>query len=278
MARSLFSAGINLLSLSPKVVFSDDEAVEDKDIDNVEYIDNGMRGILVFKAYSVKSDRHKILHLNLYKGLISQYTDTCKRTYSIEDVQRVSRNKFNHVVVEVKRLGLTQQKAVLFESDEIAASFHQYVEFLKESGGSVKTAFRQIDYMRIGFIDSQCLQKALARVDLRVSQADTLRMLSLSTGEAGRFDYQDFLHLFVDSFVSDLRQCLEGWLSRATDQHDSLSRVDTALSCLSGEAIAYSPSENVHWSMFLGKCPRDLQISPGVLYVTNYRVVVKSLR
>jgi hypothetical protein len=69
MARSFLSAGINLLS--SKKEQSDDIDDEMSEFQDDEYIDHGARGILVFKAYSVRSCRHKILHLNLYKGYVS---------------------------------------------------------------------------------------------------------------------------------------------------------------------------------------------------------------
>jgi hypothetical protein len=65
---------------------------------------------------------------------------------------------------------------VLFESDQQAHHFTQYVLFLMESGSSVKSAYTQIDYMKQGFIDAECLMKACVRVDLRVSEEDTTRM------------------------------------------------------------------------------------------------------
>jgi hypothetical protein len=41
--------------------------------------------------------------------------------------------------------------------------------------------------------------------------------LRLSLGTAGSFDFHDFLHLLLNSFVSSLRQCLNEWLLQAAE-------------------------------------------------------------
>jgi hypothetical protein len=100
----------------------------------------------------------------------------------------------------------------------------------------------------------------------------------------GFFDYSDFMHLFFNSFVSNVRQCLQEWLIQATaSANDSsstaLAKVDTALDCIPGEVIAFAPTERVHWCVYGGSkpCKYPLHI-PGVMYATNYRIVLFALR
>ena len=106
----------------------------------------------------------------------------------------------------------------------------------------------------------------------------------LATGTAadGAFDYSDFIQLFFNSFVSNVRQCLQEWLiqatASATDTSSSLAKVDTSLDALPGEVIAYAPTERVHWCIYAGKACKHPQYIPGVMYATNYRIVLFALR
>lgn len=132
----------------------------------------------MFKTYSVRSDREKIIHVNLYKGQFIQYYDNKKRTYQCEDIQSITRNSDNNVVIEVKKSMTLQThcKKIIFDTDQLAHQFHQYIEFINESGRCTRTAFNQIDYRRTGFISCPDLRRALARVDLQVSEQDIINM------------------------------------------------------------------------------------------------------
>ena len=104
----------------------------------------------------------------------------------------------------------------------------------------------------------------------------------MGTGKDGSFDYSDFIHMFFNSFVSSLRQCLQEWLIQATasssDSSTSLAKVDTALDALPGEIIAFAPTERVYWCVLGGKHCKYPQHIPGVMYATNYRIVLFALR
>ena len=177
-ARSLFKAGISLLQqVSTQKTDSDDEEGSEV-VENDEFISNGQRGIAVFKTYSIKSDRVKILHINLYKAQLVQYCDHVKRTYLCEEIQSINRNSDTNVVMEIKKPMAIQiqLKKVIFETEPLAHQFHQYIEFLNESGKNTKAAFNQIDYRRTGSINSIDLQRALTMVDLRASEQDIINM------------------------------------------------------------------------------------------------------
>jgi hypothetical protein len=178
-ARSIFKAGFSFLqqvSQQQRNDSSDEEASEI--VDSEDFINNGHRGIEVFKTYSVKSDREKIFHINLYKAQVVQYYDSKKRTYQCEDFQTITRNSDNNVVIEIKKnMNLqTHFKRIIFESDQMAHKFHQLIEFINESGKSTKAAFNQIDYKRTGIISCPDLRRALARVDLEASEQDIINM------------------------------------------------------------------------------------------------------
>jgi UDP-2,3-diacylglucosamine pyrophosphatase LpxH len=103
----------------------------------------------------------------------------------------------------------------------------------------------------------------------------------MGTGKDGAFDYSDFVHIFLNSFVSNLRQCLQEWLIQATASSadtSSLAKVDTSLDALSGEVVAFAPTERVHWCVMGGKHSKHPQHIPGVMYATNYRIVLFALR
>jgi hypothetical protein len=178
-ARSIFRAGFSLLqqvAQQPRLESSDDES--DEPADSEDFIRNGHRGIVVFKTYSIKSDREKMIHINLYKGQVIQYYENRKRTYQCEDIQSITRNSDNNIVMEVKKnMNLQVQcKKLIFESDQLAHQFHQYIEFINESGRCTRSAFNQIDYKRTGVISCLDLRKALARVDLQATEQDIINM------------------------------------------------------------------------------------------------------
>ena len=178
-ARNIFKAGFSLLqqvAQQQRGDSSDDECSEV--VENDDFIANGQRGIVVFKTYSVKSDRQKILHLNLYKAQVVQYYENKKRTYLCEEFHSITRNSDNNVLIEIKKpLTLqTHYKKIIFESDQLAHQFHQYIDFINESGRSTKAAFNQIDYKRTGIISCPDLRTALARVDLKASEQDIINM------------------------------------------------------------------------------------------------------
>ena len=178
-ARSLFQAGVSLLQQVSQQQRNDSSDEEQSEIaDSEDFIANGQRGIVVYKTYSVKSDREKILHLNLYKAQIVQYYDSRKRTYQCEDVQSISHNSDNNIVLEVKRNMNLQShfKKIIFPNDQLAHEFHQYIEFMNESGKSTKSAFNQIDYKRTGIISGPDLKRALAKVDLDATEQDISNM------------------------------------------------------------------------------------------------------
>lgn len=177
-AQSFLRAGFSLFQQVSQQQRNDSSDEETEGADSEEYINNGQRGIVVFKTYSVKSDRVKILHLNLYKAQIVQYCDSRKRTYQCEDIQSITRNSDNNVVIEIKKNMNLQVhvKKIIFETDQMAHQFHQYIEFINESGKCTKSAFNQIDYKRTGIISCPDLRRALARVDLPVSEQDIINM------------------------------------------------------------------------------------------------------
>ena len=266
----------------------------------------------MFHTYSVKADRQKSIHVNLYTQQIIQYYDAMKRTFMCDEICHINRAQSNNCLIELqlkkKSMGMqSRSKKLLFVNETMAHRFHQCVDFMNDSGKHVRDAFHTIDYRGNGLITASDLMKAFAKVDLKASKEDINHMLSLSTAQYGLFDFHDFFHLFLESFVSNLRSCLQEWLTIAHNTHITqdevispdasdnnsnsfsssssttttttcLSRVETSFQAIPGEQVAITPSENVHWCVYLGKTCKFPHRVPGVLYVTNYRVILYSLR
>jgi hypothetical protein len=177
-AKNISKFGFSILQqvAQQKVDSSDDESSEI--VENEDFINNGQRGIVVYRTYSVKSDKIKVLHINLYKAQVVQYYDSKKRTYSCDDIIGITRNSDNNVVIEIKRqLSLNSHfKKIIFEAESQAHQFHQYIEFINESGKSTKLAFNQIDYRKTGYISFADLHRAMARVDIKVTDQDVDNM------------------------------------------------------------------------------------------------------
>ena len=75
----------------------------------------------------------------------------------------------------------------------------------------------------------------------------------MGTSEKG-FDFSDFFHLFMDSFVANLRDCLLEWLNAATtstatsssQELSTLTQSSRTLGLLTGEVVAFCFEERVH--------------------------------
>ena len=171
-ARSFLRAGINLLQQGARNDSDDDEAADI--VEDEEYIRSGTRGVIVFKTYSVKTDKEKTLHLHLYKAQVVQYYEKVKRVYSCDEMLSINRNADNNVVIEIKKPMAIQThiKKIIFQNEEMAQKFISYIEFINGSGAQIKQAFNAIDYKRTGIISRSDLVKALAKVDLKASQED----------------------------------------------------------------------------------------------------------
>ena len=53
----------------------------------------------------------------------------------------------------------------------------------------------------------------------------------MGTSERG-FDFSDFFHLFMDSFVANLRDCLLEWLNAATATASTSSSTNVLYVCI----------------------------------------------
>lgn len=95
-------------------------------------------------------------------------------------------------------------------------------------------------------------------------------------------DYYQFFHLFLSSFVSNLRECLLEWLLQATsDDGEAMTsqRLAKIVRLLPGEIISFMPPEKVHWCVSGGaKVGHSAVIFPGRICATNYRIIFLSSR
>ena len=65
---------------------------------------------------------------------------------------------------------------------------------------------------------------------------------------------------------------------RATAEKDFSVSATPSIKLLPGEIITFAPNERVYWSVFGGKTCKQPFFVPGVLYMTNFRVVFMSTR
>lgn len=90
--------------------------------------------------------------------------------------------------------------------------------------------------------------------------------------------YDEFFHLFLDSSVVNLRDCLLEWLHKAKatigkdDMKDFLREVeDASPNLLPGEIVNSKHSiDAVSWCLDVGKA-QAVTPSPGSMKITNYR-------
>ena len=140
---------------------------------------NGHRGIIVFIANSARKNRSRlILHIHLQKGLIVQYSDTKKKVILCDEICNISRISGREISMEIKveiNINLYIKK-LLFNDEVSAGKFHQYIEFIMESGKHIRKAFSLIDTRKTMKISAFDLRKGLVRVDLDIKEEDITSM------------------------------------------------------------------------------------------------------
>lgn len=255
-------------------------------VENETYIQDGTRGIIVFKAYCVKTDRTKYFHFNPSNGIVTQYVESKKKFFSCYDVQNITfRPSDSNILVDIKRnLEVSvRQKRYIFDKDENGLLFKRYIEFYKEHGAIIRGAFDLIDRKGTRIITQQMLTTALASLDISVTYDVVLAMMSMNTDPDNQFDYHSFFHLFMDSEVSSIRECFLEWIQKCYLQSQSLdSNLGSSLSTnifetMPGE-ILRSSTERVRWVIMSGKATGDVPSYRGALNITNYRIVLSAAR
>lgn len=90
-------------------------------------------------------------------------------------------------------------------------------------------------------------------------------------------DYTCFFHLFLDSFISNLREALQEWLVMTTYNNSSAL---PQIPLLPGEVLSFIPDERIHYCVSIGSKvnAKNSYIFPGKLCATNYRIILFSLR
>lgn len=109
-------------------------------------------------------------------------------------------------------------------------------------------------------------------------------------------DFYNFFHMFLRTYVTNLRECLVEWLILAMDESGdtsssvSLSSLNlstrssiangngpiTPFDMLPGEIMTFAPKERVYWTVYCSKNMKEPYFTPGLLYLTNYRIVLTS--
>lgn len=186
-ARSILTAGLNsglsflqqvASNLSKDDDTSDEKAFQESIVDDENFINNGVRGIIVFFIASIADGKKEALHLYLYKSIICVYSKNGKYYYPTTDIVNITRLSELKVQIETKSNGV---KVLLFEQEVMAYKFHMYVEYLNEQGANIRKAFNAIDYTKSGRICKEDLEKALMKTDLVVTSDDVDKMYVILT-------------------------------------------------------------------------------------------------
>ena len=185
-ARNFLSAGLNAgITLIQQVAANarnnGNDSSDDENTDlneNEDFIQRGARGILVFTTFSVRTNKTKMVHINLYRGTVTQYHENKKKVFQCTEIQSITKNSEKYIVIEFRGNMEVQSrfKRFLFESEVMTDRFQQYIEFLNEFGKPIRQAFNQIDYTRTGRINRDDLEEALLRVDLQADEDTVTKM------------------------------------------------------------------------------------------------------
>lgn len=298
-ARNLLSSGLNsgfslLQQVTNNISKNEDSDGELYDAstpqvpENEAYIMKGMRGVLVFPTTSMKDGQRKMLHINIAKAHWITYHNTGKRVHLCSDIISLTKVSENQINLEMKG---NRSKKISFDKEGLADKFYTYMQFINEQGRAIAKAFNQIDYTKTGRISRTDLEKALVKADLRVDEDTITKMLKFGATGYEFVDYYNFFHLFMHSFVSSLRECLQEWLGQTAAGDDdstgpfSSQRLTSMIRLIPGEVITFMPPERVHWSV-AGGTPSSSPAQhatnaltfPGRLCATNYRVIFLSAR
>lgn len=115
---------------------SDDEANANND---EQFVQNGGRGIVVFKAFCAKTERNKVFHLHLHSGHIHQYVDKKRKVFHVHDVISINHRpieKKHYYFIDIKKHNdvSVRQKKYIFDDEEKGSQFKKALEFRKEYG------------------------------------------------------------------------------------------------------------------------------------------------
>jgi hypothetical protein len=115
-------------------------------------------------------------------------------------------------------------------------------------------------------------------------------------------DYNNFFHIFLQSYVTSLREVLQEWVTLAMDEGDrstklqlsspfaamasfcstssvtAVANISTQFYLLPGEMIILEPKERLYWSISTSKNVKEPVFFHGLLYLTNFRIIVTSQR
>lgn len=271
---------------------SSDEDKEDIGFEDNEFITNGNRGIKVFCTFCKTTNKNKILHIYIYSGLIIQYSNNKRKKYYCNDISSIITSNDGSIIIERKKSGAnSSQKRYMFKTDDEAQEFKNFIVNLNDIGNILRTAFDSIDYGQ-KVVTSSSLKSALAKVDLNHNDEDIVNMMRLSDNVNGRnsnintVDFQGFFNLFMETQVSNLRECLQEWLYQArlleevdhtTAGSGKFVKIAEAVTLLPGEILALDVLERIHWCVHVGKSSGPMPL-PGCLHITNYRLIFNSMR
>jgi len=177
----------------------------------------------------------------------------------------------------------SSQKRYLFPTENEAQEFKNFILNLNDIGSILRSSFDSIDSGQ-KLITISTLRSALARVDLTHTEDDLVNMLRLN--DNGKvIDFQAFFNLFIETQVSNLRECLQEWLyqARLLEEMDDFTgsgkfvKVEEVVNLLPGEILALDVLERIHWCVHAGKASGPMPL-PGALHITNYRLIFNSMR
>ncbi len=247
-----------------------------------EYIKVGERGIIVYRVNCLKTSSVKYFHINLYNGVIYQFVGTKRKKFNCSDILNITLLQEGNVLVDMRKPShvATGHKRFLFNSKDDAISFIHYVEFRNDMGNYVRSAFDSITKtvhskgQSTGIITKTALSAALNMVDIAFTEEELDAMLKLPFGHNNGdiFDFHSFFHLFIDSAVTTLRECLEEWLYQASNTLKTKPFEDFT-NYIPGEILINS-IHKIRWSISSNK---GVGI-PGSIYVTNYRIILANAR
>jgi hypothetical protein len=144
-----------------------------------DFIKTGNKGIIVFSnIYCVKTCRYKTFHLYLNSGILYQYAGRSRKKFNCSDIQEIRKNANNQVIVTIKHsMELSsKKKKYCFDSDAAYEEFKKYVEFMNDTGSTIRSAFEAIDTRGVKTINKSNLKAAMNRHDIEVTDQDLTKM------------------------------------------------------------------------------------------------------
>jgi len=224
------------------------------------------------------------------------------KKYSVFDMVSLTLGQGGHLTAQVQENVRIITKKYIFPSDEEAARFYHYVEYMRECGGVLSEVFLEMfpySPSPDSLLTPSLITRALQSEDIQISQDLVNQMIMVPDLDGdGSLTYSEFFHIFFGTPLYSKRQCLMEWLRKAREGgvtvpgtryhqmnvsshqkqqailNEKNEKMEGLGELLQGEMLVNS-LQNVRWTISSQNSPKvGFDPIPGTMYLSNYRIII----